>query len=278
MDTYKTALWEYSQLQRQRQRLLSQLAGLPSGRLRIEKNGTRRKWFKVDTYADSSQRTIYIPKSDRHTAEQLALKKYLEDQLALLEEKLQVLKSFMDAWPPSAYSAPMPEKGISELLSPSLLKESQQTIEWISEEYEKCLDHPEALKIPTKSGLYVRSKSEGLIADTLYENHIPFRYEQALQLGGMKLYPDFTILHPGSLAEIFLRETSQRDIAQRDIIIWEHFGLMDSAGYANNAKLKLSAYLDAHFIPGQNLILTFETRDKPLDSAYVAFLIRYHFS
>lgn len=278
MDTYKTALWEYTHLQRQKQKLLGRLAELPPGHLRIEKNGTREKWFRVGMHADAGHSSVYIPKSERQTAELLALKKYLENQLAVIEEKLQVLKSFMDTWSASAYSIPMPGKGISELLSPSLLKESQQTIEWISEEYEKCQDHPEALKIPTKSGLYVRSKSEGLIADTLYENHIPFRYEQALQLGGMKLYPDFTILHPGSLAEIFLQETSQRDIAQRDIILWEHFGLMDSAGYANNAKLKLSAYLDARFIPGQNLILTFETRDKPLDSAYVAFLIRYHFS
>ena len=77
--------------------------------------------------------------------------------------------------------------------------------------YEKNPKYPEHLIHKTVSGIYVRSKSESMIALQLYTEKIPFRYECALQLGETTLYPDFTILHPKT-GEIFY---------------WEHFGMMD---------------------------------------------------
>lgn len=81
--------------------------------------------------------------------------------------------------------------------------------------------HPEHLKHPCLSGHLVRSKSELLIDQALFTHQIPFRYECALKLNDLTLYPDFTIRHP---------ETGQ-------FFYWEHFGMMDSPTYSQNAIL-----------------------------------------
>ena len=235
---------------------------LPAGRLSIEKNGRWYKWFRT-IKTDHSVTREYIPKSDQAAAEQLALKKYLEEELAAIDIQLHILCAFIESYPSSPDFRPFQEEGLKELLPPSLMEKEQKTERWMAESYEKSMEHPESLRIPTKTGIYVRSKSEGIIADALYENNIPFRYEQALTLGDLKIYPDFTILDPKNLNDIF---------------VWEHFGMMDSPGYVSSAKLKLSTYLDAHFLPGQNLITTYESKNCPLDSNYVSFLISYYFS
>ena len=262
MDISKIAQFEQMHLLRQKSDLLHKIEELPSGKLCIEKNGSRYKWFRIIRSQQSVSRK-YLPKSDRTTAEQLALKQYLEAQLSLTEKQLRILQVFRDSYPNSSASTIQPGEGLSELLSGSPENKKHISERWMAEPYEKCEDHLESLKVPTKAGIFVRSKSEGIIADTLYENNIPFRYEQVLRLGDLKIFPDFTMLNPSDMQEV---------------TIWEHFGMMDSPGYVSNAKLKINAYLDAHFLPGQNLILTYESKDKPLDSAYVSLLVSYHFS
>ena len=41
----------------------------------------------------------------------------------------------------------------------------------------------------------LRSKSEAIIDRMLYQNKIPFHYEEKLVLDGIILYPDFVIRH-----------------------------------------------------------------------------------
>jgi len=57
----------------------------------------------------------------------------------------------------------------------------------------------------------------------LYADNIPFRYECALQLDNITIYPDFTIRHPQT----------------GETIYWEHFGRMDKDDYSKNAFSKL---------------------------------------
>lgn len=104
----------------------------------------------------------------------------------------------------------------------------------------------------------VRSKSEALIADTLFVHNIPFRYECELNLGELALYPDFTIINP----------------ITGDIAYWEHFGLMNVESYANNCFSKLNIYAQYGVIPTINLITTYETEEAPLNSIPVENMIR----
>lgn len=94
----------------------------------------------------------------------------------------------------------------------------------------------------------VRSKSESLIAVSLAQHQIPFRYECLLDINGQILYPDFTIMHP---------------ISQK-IFYWEHFGMMDNFNYAKETLCKLQLYCENNIIPGKNLITTYETSSSPL--------------
>lgn len=107
----------------------------------------------------------------------------------------------------------------------------------------------------------VRSKSEALIAMSLYSHNIPFRYEAALQIGAGIIYPDFTIRHPAS----------------GKIIYWEHFGLMDDSSYRQRTVSKLQFYISHGYIPNIHLITTYETRENPLGTDEIERIIAAQF-
>ena len=87
----------------------------------------------------------------------------------------------------------------------------------------------------------------------LHLNAIPYRYECALSLGGVTLFPDFTIRHPGTGA----------------LYYWEHFGLMDDPAYAKTpARSFLSMPQTASFHP-VHLITTYETKAYPLNAGMI---------
>ena len=96
----------------------------------------------------------------------------------------------------------------------------------------------------------------------LYKNKIPFRYECALQLGKMIIYPDFTIRHPNT----------------GEVYYWEHFGKMDDREYSHKVFAKLNSYNTYGIVPSLQLIMTFETKDNPLSSETVENIIEQYFS
>ena len=53
--------------------------------------------------------------------------------------------------------------------------------------------------------------------------------------------------------------------------------MVDETAYRRNALLKLQLYMEHGWIPSANLILTFETKEYPLDMAYVEGLIKDYF-
>ena len=111
------------------------------------------------------------------------------------------------------------------------------------------------------SGQKVRSKSEVIIANTLYINKIPYRYECGIHLEDILLFPDFTILHPKTM----------------ELFYWEHFGMMNNNAYSENAFNKLKIYGNHGIIPSINLITTYETQYYPIDSEKINQLINEYF-
>ena len=109
----------------------------------------------------------------------------------------------------------------------------------------------------------VRSKSEVIIADRLFSAGIPYHYEQRLDLedehfNTIKYYPDFTILNKRT----------------RKIYYWEHLGNLGDPDYCFKNLTKLEHYSDNEILLGKNLILTFESQNKPLYTANVDRLIK----
>ena len=128
---------------------------------------------------------------------------------------------------------------------------------WQRAPYKKSSFHPEHLIFPTKGGEMVRSKSEAMIYDTLSTRSEIFRYECDLHLimcnsegrsiGQRTVSPDFTILRK----------------SDRRILIHEHLGKMDDEDYVNRNMQKIDDYIAAGYIPGENLIITWETASMP---------------
>jgi len=151
-------------------------------------------------------------------------------------------------------------RGTSLGASPALsLREELER--WQNAPYQKSTNHPENLTIRANSHLLVRSKSEAFIVAVLTRHGIPFRYEAAFTLPDVTLFPDFTIRHPDS-GEYYL---------------WEHCGLIDKPYYQQQTLWKLSHYVSAGFIPGENLIRTFETDSRPLSPDRIEALVNMYF-
>ena len=120
--------------------------------------------------------------------------------------------------------------------------------EWEDRKASQNFYFEEGLIHTTKSGDRVRSKSEVMIADALFDSKLLFKPEPALELGDEIVYPDFEIVHPST----------------HKLIWWEHFGMMDDPEYAYNAMEKLVEYVENGIVLGGNLIVTYETAMAPL--------------
>lgn len=256
---YEQMLKEKKKLEQKIDLLQQQIKQLPEGKLFCTHNGKYTKWYQSD-----GKTQIYIPKKERHLAEQLALKKYLSLQLKNLQQEKLAIEYYLRHHDTKAEQA---EKSLyntpayRELLSPYMKPTSEELCEWGNLHYDKNDNHPENLVHKTVSGIYVRSKSEEMIDMVLYKNKIPFRYECGLQLGDRLLYPDFTIRHPKT----------------GETYYWEHFGLMDDASYSRTAFLKLQHYASNGIIPSIQLITTYETKNNPLNINDIEEIVNHYF-
>lgn len=256
---YQKVLEEYDLLQTQMTKIKEQLTDLPEGKLTCARGNHCYKWYRTIGH----DRT-YIPKSDQKLAEQLAVRKYLSLTLERLSREKTALEFYLkhhSGEPDKAEKLLTEHSGYQELLAPYFKPKSEMVREWVNAPYEQNMSHPENLVHKTSSGIYVRSKSEAMIALFLHTNHIPFRYECQLNLGGVVLYPDFTILHP---------ETSK-------IYYWEHFGMMDDAAYIRNTCSKIQLYSSNGIVPSIQLITTYETKDHPLSYEEISWMASHYF-
>ena len=115
--------------------------------------------------------------------------------------------------------------------------------EWEEREYYQSDYHEEHKTIRTSRGLQVRSKSEALILESLYNEGISPHYDQELWIGDEVIAPDFTF-----------------EGADGRPFYWEHLGMMDSSGYADHNMWKLNLYHKAGIKLGERLILSCDYR------------------
>lgn len=222
------------------------LATMPPGKLICARNGNRYKWYKSDGH-----KKIYIPKKNRQFAEQLAAKRYLSILLEDLLHEKRAIDFYLrhhHAEVGRVDKMLTEESEFQRLISPLFKTQSQELQEWSLAEYECNQKYPEQLLHQGMSGRKMRSKSEVAIETQLFLNGIPFRYECALQIGSIVIYPDFTIRHPKTGKTYY----------------WEHFGMMDDPNYIRKTTQKLQTYMINGIVPSIQLITTYETKDNPL--------------
>ena len=129
---------------------------------------------------------------------------------------------------------------------------------WAMEKYEQSTYKPEEKIHLTSSGVYVRSKSEALISEKLFDREVPNRYEQIIRLDGRRYAPDFTFQD-----------------ASGDWFFWEHAGKMNETEYVRRHLKKRSMYERFGIVPWENLIITYDTVDGGINMALIDSIIRY---
>ncbi len=194
----------------------------------------------------------YLKKEERALAEALAQKDY--NRLFLKKAQYELDKIEKTIRMLEGNNADSVYDDLSEyrrmMVNPYIQPDMLYAGKWQAEQF-KPNPYMEDMKIyDTRRGEKVRSKSEAILADILYDLGIPYHYEKPLYLGPGKIrYPDFTLLKIKSREEVFL----------------EHFGMLDDEEYRNKSLIKLDEYRKNGIYLGKNLIFTYETEKSPLD-------------
>ena len=233
----------------------------PQGRIRISQNGGHPEYYLVTERG--SLRGKYLPHSQKTLARQLAQKDDDARLIKLLQKEISTLQNYMKQTSngraiPELYDSLCPAR--RSLITPAILTNEQYAARWLDVSWTGRPFASDAPYICTARGERVRSKSEVIIADTLFRHNIPYRYEFPITLkrsnsadirrdfgSSITLYPDFLCLNTRTRTEFY----------------WEHFGLMDSTEYSNNAAGKLRLYTENGILASRNLIITMETQTEP---------------
>jgi hypothetical protein len=228
----------------------------PEGRLRISVDHGVARYYQCidDRYGE------YIPRDNVQLPRQLAQKTYNDAVLKTAEARAKhiarCLKDYNDDEIEQLFTSLHPER--QKLITPIEPTFSQLQEQWYSEPYVGKAFKEGMPVILTEKGERVRSKSEKILADFFYRNNILYKYEKPLNLSGYGIvYPDFTFLSRKLRREIY----------------WEHEGMMDKPEYAIKAVKKLNSYQMNGILPGERLILTFETEQDVLNTRIVSELV-----
>lgn len=229
------------------------IACAPQGTLRVVKNGKKIQYYwRMNT---QDIRGKYIQRKDEWIAHALAQKdycaKFLKEAKKEKEQIDQILQTFGLQNLTNVYEKFNNYR--KEIINPLIETDETFVERWEKEEYKGKNFRDEGYEAEseyyTKRQERVRSKSEILIANALFDMGIPYKYECPLLLKKIGLvYPDFTLLRTKT----------------REVCYLEHFGMMDDESYQIHFFKKLSTYTKNGIILGKNFYMTFESKAKPL--------------
>lgn len=184
----------------------------------------------------------------------------------LIEKKLHALETFAQADKDeeidNVYDMLIQER--KQLVVPIRISVNEKLRMWQNESYEPYQKYQENLKYETDNGELVRSKSEVIIANMLAKNseHLLYKYERPLEvmIAGhtQTIHPDFTIIN----------------IHTGKITYWEHAGRMDDERYADDFVKKMNIYTGNGLFQGDDVIVTYETMNCPLNIHSVKMVVR----
>lgn len=216
------------------------------GELYICHDKGRTNYYRID---DANNRT-YISKKNTKLLKQLANKKYYRKVISLIDKENAWINKTLRACPAQTYEqlyADNPD--MRALINPIYKTDKEMMEHWDAMRYESNPFMPEKKIHKTNRGEYVRSKSEKIIADKLFELGIPYKYEYPIMVNGKIRYVDFFIL----------------SITLRKAFMLEHFGMMGDPAYVKDAVEKIHEYEKAGIRMGDKLIATFEYDNESID-------------
>ena len=128
----------------------------------------------------------YIKKQNCDFAKTLAQKGYYTKVKSLLEQNLHALEEFMNIYDEDAIDSVYDTliDARKNLVNPIKVSAKEQLRRWNEECYELYQNYPENLRYETEKGEMVRSKSEVIIANILYQHRkdLLYKYERPLEV------------------------------------------------------------------------------------------------
>lgn len=243
-EELRGAVQELIELEAQAKRFVK---GAPEGKLRCAINKGCYQYYIGKEYQGKKKRNL---------VEKIAQKEYNLQVLGCIKKQINALENLLITL--EKYSL----DDVYAKLHPArkqLVKPYIKPLENINEEFErleykgKGFGEDDTTAYYTEKGERVRSKSEKIIADTLYRRGILYHYELPWELKyrnrTVVAYPDFTVLN---------KRTGKK-------YILEHLGMMDKISYSENAMQKIDMYEKNGILLGDGLIITHETSGNPLD-------------
>ena len=233
---------------RLRSKCAAQVETLPEGKLSVQIVKGRTYYTLV-----KKGKRQYIGAGNRELVEKLQLRRYLEKMIAAIDHNEGYLREFFENYRPVAPEDVMeslPETYRNRKL-PALEGQGLDLRTWEEEDYEQTTWHWEHKVHHTAKGDLVRSKSELIIANMLYERGIPYHYEEVLHMpDGGYLVPDFTV---------GVRDTGR-------LVYLEHCGMLSDERYRNDYLRKMERYCVAGFRPWVDVYFTFDNASGALDT------------
>lgn len=221
----------------------------------------KKDFYQFYYHKKHNSKRIYIKKENREHAEKLAQRDYALKLSETLNKALEILKES------ESINIENLETEVFESLpdyKKTLVKRYYTPSDIFAESWENNHYNVSTAGLnnttlfTTLKKDKVRSKSELIIANYLFNAKVPYHYEEQLFLPSYgNIYPDFTILNKRT----------------RKVYIWEHFGLMSNPDYAEKAVSKILTYQQNGYYSGEQIIYTFETQTVPLDPQIVLDII-----
>ena len=254
MELLENAKRQLLLLTRIEQSIQTQQKETPKECLRISKSNGVFQYYTI-----KNGKRCYIRKKNLKIAQDIAQRDYNKKITAFLKENIQALRLFTKHYSPQKCENYYKELPAARklLIKPAFLDKETFAKNWQSQKYEPNRDFPEGKFFTTKDE-HVRSKSEVIIANLLYNKGIPYHYETPVKISStLTFHPDFLCLNKRTRQEFY----------------WEHCGKMDDSEYSSNLVKRLAIYAQKNIIPGKNLILTMETLEQPLNTKDIERII-----
>ena len=235
------------------------LEHMPEGSIHVKKYNKKAYYY----LSLGNSKEIYLSSKDESLIRQLVQKDYLKKALRSAKREAEALQSAI-----GSYSLPCVE-GVFDQLSEERKQYAEPLFpgadefarKWLAQPYDPKPIGKDTPVYLTIKGERVRSKSEVIIADRLWANGIPYKYECPILVGDEIIHPDFTILRLSDLKFLY----------------HEHFGKLDDPQYTERNNNRINSYNEAGIILGDRLFLSFETSKTPLDVRIIDNLINTHF-
>ena len=230
--------------------LRSALVCAPAGKLRINYDGSNPRYYIRANKKDRNGK--YVRKSDMHRVAAIAQRDYNAEALGAAVRELEGIDRLLEALDQGVVEETyegliLPRK---KLVIPATMSDEEFGRVWQEVKYTGKGFKAGDPEIYSLSGTRVRSKSEGDLDDMFVDLGVPKRYEYPVILwDGRVIYPDFMVLN----------------VRERKEYLWEHLGMTDKAWYMRQNTDRINDLIMSGWIPGDNLILSFESDETPLN-------------